>query len=117
LRKVNGSTRISLVRRLTRHDHAAADNPVTATKAIEASEKGRHLAALLIELSDLAAGGPERGQRRPVLELAAAATAAGQAAAPDPTMTTVFLVFAAAAVFVLPSLALLYALAQRELLE
>jgi cytochrome d ubiquinol oxidase subunit II len=40
-----------------------------------------------------------------------------QAAAPDPTMTTIFIVFAAAAVFVLPSLALLYTLAQRDLLE
>jgi cytochrome d ubiquinol oxidase subunit II len=40
-----------------------------------------------------------------------------QAAAPDPTMTIVFIVFAIAAVFVLPSLALLYTLAQRDLLE
>jgi cytochrome d ubiquinol oxidase subunit II len=40
-----------------------------------------------------------------------------QAAAPDPTLTTVFIVFAAAAVLVLPSLALLYTLTQRDLLE
>jgi cytochrome bd ubiquinol oxidase subunit II len=40
-----------------------------------------------------------------------------QAAAPDPTMTIIFIVFAAAAVVVLPSLALLYTLAQRDLLE
>jgi cytochrome bd ubiquinol oxidase subunit II len=40
-----------------------------------------------------------------------------QAAAPDPTMTIIFIVFAAAAVLVLPSLGLLYTLAQRDLLE
>ncbi len=40
-----------------------------------------------------------------------------QAAAPDPTLVIVFIVFAAAAVLVLPSLALLYALGQRDLLE
>jgi cytochrome d ubiquinol oxidase subunit II len=40
-----------------------------------------------------------------------------QAAAPDPTMTIVFVVFAVAAVLVLPSLGLLYTLAQRDLLE
>ncbi|MGN6586942.1 MAG: cytochrome d ubiquinol oxidase subunit II [Solirubrobacterales bacterium] len=40
-----------------------------------------------------------------------------QASAPDPTLTIIFIVFAVAAVLVLPSLALLYALAQRELLE
>jgi cytochrome d ubiquinol oxidase subunit II len=40
-----------------------------------------------------------------------------QAAAPDSTMTVVFIVFAAAAVLVLPSLGLLYALSQRDLLE
>lgn len=40
-----------------------------------------------------------------------------QAAAPDPTLVTVFIVFAAAAILVLPSLALLYALSQRDLLE
>jgi cytochrome d ubiquinol oxidase subunit II len=40
-----------------------------------------------------------------------------QAAAPDPTMTIIFIVFAAAAVLVLPSLALLYTLAQKDLLE
>jgi cytochrome bd ubiquinol oxidase subunit II len=40
-----------------------------------------------------------------------------QAAAPDPTMTTIFVVFAAAAVLVLPSLGLLYTLTQRDLLE
>ncbi len=40
-----------------------------------------------------------------------------QAAAPDPTLDVVFIVFAIAAVLVLPSLALLYALSQRDLLE
>ncbi|HMI81346.1 MAG TPA: cytochrome d ubiquinol oxidase subunit II, partial [Solirubrobacterales bacterium] len=40
-----------------------------------------------------------------------------QAAAPDPTMTIIFIVFAVAAVLVLPSLALLYTLAQKDLLE
>ena len=40
-----------------------------------------------------------------------------QAAAPDPTLTIVFIVFAVAAVLVLPSLALLYTLSQRDLLE
>lgn len=40
-----------------------------------------------------------------------------QAAAPDPTMTVIFVVFAVAAVLVLPSLALLYTLSQRDLLE
>jgi cytochrome d ubiquinol oxidase subunit II len=78
-----------------------------------------------------------RGGRRPLRPLAAGAVTAviwgwgvaqfpyllptslriDQAAAPDPTMTIVFIVFAVAAVFVLPSLALLYTLAQRDLLE
>ncbi|HEX8050114.1 MAG TPA: cytochrome d ubiquinol oxidase subunit II [Solirubrobacterales bacterium] len=78
-----------------------------------------------------------RGGRRPLRPLAAGAVVAviwgwgiaqfpyllptslriDQAAAPDPTMTTIFIVFAAAAVFVLPSLALLYTLTQRDLLE
>jgi cytochrome d ubiquinol oxidase subunit II len=40
-----------------------------------------------------------------------------QAAAPEPTLTIVFIVFAAAAVLVLPSLGLLYTLTQRDLLE
>jgi len=40
-----------------------------------------------------------------------------QAAAPDPTLTMVLIVFGIAAVLVLPSLALLYALSQRDLLE
>jgi len=40
-----------------------------------------------------------------------------QAAAPDPTLTTIFIVFAVAAVLVLPSLGLLYTLSQRDLLE
>jgi cytochrome bd ubiquinol oxidase subunit II len=40
-----------------------------------------------------------------------------QAAAPDPTMTVIFVVFGAAALLVLPSLALLYTLSQRDLLE
>jgi cytochrome bd ubiquinol oxidase subunit II len=78
-----------------------------------------------------------RGGRRPLRPLAAGAVIAvvwgwgvaqfpyllptslriDQAAAPDPTMTTVFVVFAVAAVLVLPSLGLLYTLAQRDLLE
>jgi cytochrome bd ubiquinol oxidase subunit II len=78
-----------------------------------------------------------RGGRRPLRPLAAGAVVAviwgwgvaqfpyllptslriDQAAAPDPTMTIIFIVFGAAAVFVLPSLALLYTLAQRDLLE
>lgn len=78
-----------------------------------------------------------RGGRRPIRPLAAGAVVAviwgwgvaqfpyllptslriDQAAAPDPTLTTVFIVFAAAAVLVLPSLALLYSLSQRDLLE
>lgn len=41
----------------------------------------------------------------------------GEAAAPDSTLNVVFIVFAAAAVLVLPSLGLLYALSQRDLLE
>jgi cytochrome d ubiquinol oxidase subunit II len=40
-----------------------------------------------------------------------------QAAAPDPTLTVIFVVFAIAAVLVLPSLGLLYVLSQRDLLE
>jgi len=78
-----------------------------------------------------------RGGRRPLRPLAAGAVVAviwgwgvaqfpyllptslriDQAAAPDPTMTIIFIVFAVAAVLVLPSLGLLYTLAQRELLE
>ncbi len=78
-----------------------------------------------------------RGGRRPLRPLAAGAVVAviwgwgvaqfpyllptslriDQAAAPDPTLVTVFVVFAAAAVLVLPSLGLLYALSQRDLLE
>jgi cytochrome d ubiquinol oxidase subunit II len=78
-----------------------------------------------------------RGGRRPLRPLAAGAVIAviwgwgvaqfpyllpeslriDQAAAPDPTMTIIFVVFAAAAVVVLPSLALLYTLAQKDLLE
>ena len=41
----------------------------------------------------------------------------GEAAAPDPTLDVVFVVFGVAAVLVLPSLGLLYALTQRDLLE
>jgi cytochrome bd ubiquinol oxidase subunit II len=41
----------------------------------------------------------------------------GEAAAPGPTLTTIFIVFGAAAVLVLPSLGLLYTLSQRDLLE
>jgi cytochrome d ubiquinol oxidase subunit II len=86
-------------------------------------------AALLVVL--------RRGGRRPLRPLAAGAVAAviwgwgvaqfpyllptslriDQAAAPDPTLTIVFIVFAVAAVLVLPSLGLLYTLAQRDLLE
>jgi cytochrome bd ubiquinol oxidase subunit II len=40
-----------------------------------------------------------------------------QAAAPDPTLNIVFIVFAAAAVLVLPSLGLLYTLSQRDMLD
>jgi cytochrome bd ubiquinol oxidase subunit II len=78
-----------------------------------------------------------RGARRPLRPLAAGAVIAviwgwglaqfpyllptslriDEAAAPDPTMTIIFVVFAVAAVVVLPSLALLYTLAQRDLLE
>ena len=86
-------------------------------------------AALLVVL--------RRGGRRPLRPLAAGAVIAviwgwgvaqfpyllptslriDQAAAPDATMTIVFIVFAVAAVVVLPSLALLYTLAQKDLLE
>ncbi len=78
-----------------------------------------------------------RGGRRPLRPLAAGAVVAviwgwgvaqfpyllptslriDQAAAPDPTLVTVFVVFAVAAVLVLPSLGLLYVLSQRDLLE
>jgi cytochrome d ubiquinol oxidase subunit II len=86
-------------------------------------------AALLVVL--------RRGGRRPLRPLAAGAVIAvvwgwgvaqlpyllptslriDQAAAPDPTLVIVFVVFAIAAVLVLPSLALLYTLAQKDLLE
>jgi cytochrome d ubiquinol oxidase subunit II len=78
-----------------------------------------------------------RGGRRPLRPLAAGAVVAviwgwgvaqfpyllptelriDQAAAPDPTLTVIFIVFAVAAVLVLPSLGLLYTLSQRDLLE
>jgi cytochrome d ubiquinol oxidase subunit II len=78
-----------------------------------------------------------RGARKPLRPLAAGAVVAviwgwgvaqfpyllptslriDQAAAPDPTLVTVFIVFAVAAVLVLPSLGLLYTLSQRDLLE
>jgi cytochrome d ubiquinol oxidase subunit II len=78
-----------------------------------------------------------RGGRKPLRPLAAGAVVAviwgwgvaqfpyllptslriDQAAAPDPTLVTVFIVFAVAAVLVLPSLGLLYTLSQRDLLE
>jgi cytochrome d ubiquinol oxidase subunit II len=78
-----------------------------------------------------------RGGRRPLRPLAAGAVVAviwgwgvaqfpyllptslkiGAAAAPDPTLDIVFIVFAVAAVLVLPSLGLLYTLSQRDLLE
>ena len=41
----------------------------------------------------------------------------GDAAAPGPTLTTVLVVFLVAAVVVLPSLALLYVLSQRDIVE
>jgi cytochrome bd ubiquinol oxidase subunit II len=78
-----------------------------------------------------------RGWRRPLRPLAAGAVIAviwgwgvaqfpyllptslriDQAAAPGPTLDIVFIVFAAAAILVLPALGLLYALSQRDLLE
>jgi len=78
-----------------------------------------------------------RGGRRPLRPLAAGAVVAviwgwgvaqfpyllptslriDQAAAPDPTLTIVLIVFGVAAVLVLPSLGLLYTLAQRDMLE
>jgi cytochrome bd ubiquinol oxidase subunit II len=78
-----------------------------------------------------------RGGRRPLRPLAAGAVVAviwgwgvaqfpyllptsltiAEAAAPEPTLDVVFIVFGAAAVLVLPSLGLLYALSQRDLLE
>jgi cytochrome d ubiquinol oxidase subunit II len=78
-----------------------------------------------------------RGWRRPLRPLAAGAVVAviwgwgvaqfpyllptslriDQAAAPDPTLVTVLVVFLVAAVLVLPSLGLLYTLSQRDLLE
>jgi cytochrome d ubiquinol oxidase subunit II len=78
-----------------------------------------------------------RGGRRPLRPLAAGAVVAviwgwgvaqfpyllpthlriDQGAAPDPTLNVIFIIFAAAAVLVLPSLALLYVLSQRQLLE
>jgi cytochrome d ubiquinol oxidase subunit II len=78
-----------------------------------------------------------RGGRRPLRPLAAGAVVAviwgwgvaqfpyllptslriDQAAAPDPTLDIVFVVFAVAAVLVLPSLGLLYTLSQRDLLQ
>jgi cytochrome bd ubiquinol oxidase subunit II len=77
-----------------------------------------------------------RGGRRPLRPLAAGAVVAviwgwavaqfpyllptdltiAEAAAPDPTLTVIFIVFGVAALFVLPSLALLYTLSQKELL-
>jgi cytochrome d ubiquinol oxidase subunit II len=78
-----------------------------------------------------------RGGRRPLRPLAGGAVVAviwgwgvaqfpyllptsltiSEAAAPNPTLDIVFIVFAVAAVLVLPSLFLLYALSQRDLLE
>jgi cytochrome bd ubiquinol oxidase subunit II len=78
-----------------------------------------------------------RGGRRPLRPLAAGAVTAviwgwgvaqfpyllptslriDQAAAPSPTLVTVFIVFGVAAVLVLPALGLLYTLTQRDLLE
>ena len=39
------------------------------------------------------------------------------AAAPDPTLVAILIVFALAALLILPAIALLYALSQRSLLE
>jgi cytochrome d ubiquinol oxidase subunit II len=78
-----------------------------------------------------------RGGRRPLRPLAGGAVVAviwgwgvaqfpyllprslkiGEAAAPGPTLDIVFIVFAVAAVLVLPSLGLLYTLSQRDMLE
>ena len=78
-----------------------------------------------------------RGGRRPLRPLAGAAVVAviwgwgvaqfpyllptslriDEAAAPDPTLTIVLIVFGVAALLVLPSLALLYTLAQKDLLD
>jgi cytochrome bd ubiquinol oxidase subunit II len=78
-----------------------------------------------------------RGARRPLRPLAAGAVVAviwgwgvaqfpyllptsleiGEAAAPDPTLNLILVVFGVAAILVLPSLGLLYALSQRDLLE
>jgi cytochrome d ubiquinol oxidase subunit II len=78
-----------------------------------------------------------RGGRRPLRPLAAGAVVAviwgwgvaqfpyllptslriDQAAAPDPTLNMVFVVFGAAAILVLPSLGLLYSLSQKDLLR
>jgi cytochrome d ubiquinol oxidase subunit II len=78
-----------------------------------------------------------RGWRRPLRPLAAGAVTAviwgwavaqfpyllptsltiSEAAAPDATLAVIFGVFGVAAIFVLPSLGLLYALSQRDLLE
>lgn len=78
-----------------------------------------------------------RGGRRPLRPLAAGAVVTviwgwgvaqfpyllptslkiGEAAAPGPTLDVVFIVFAVAAVLVLPALGLLYTLTQRDLLE
>ncbi len=41
----------------------------------------------------------------------------GEAAAPNATLNVIFIVFAIAAVLVLPSLGFLYTLSQRDLLE
>ncbi|HEX2708256.1 MAG TPA: cytochrome d ubiquinol oxidase subunit II [Solirubrobacterales bacterium] len=95
----------------------------------------------LVVLSALCGGGLLvvllGGGRRPLRPLAAGAVVAviwgwgvaqfpyllptnlkiGEAAAPDPTLDIVFIVFAVAAVLVLPSLGLLYTLSQRDLLE
>jgi cytochrome d ubiquinol oxidase subunit II len=78
-----------------------------------------------------------RGWRRPLRPLSAGAVIAviwgwgvaqfpyllptslkiGEAAAPDPTLGVIFIVFGVAAVLVLTSLGLLYALSQRDMLE
>ncbi len=71
----------------------------------------RPLAAGAVVERDLGLGGGA------VSLFAAASLRIDQAAAPDPTLSVVFIVFAAAAVLVLPSLGLLYTLSQRDLLE
>jgi cytochrome d ubiquinol oxidase subunit II len=101
------------------------------------TSEGLPLVVLSLLCGAAALGVLLRGGRRPLRPLAGGAVIAviwgwgvaqfpyllptslriDQAAAPDPTLTIVLVVFAAAAVLVLPSLALLYTLAQKDILE